>query len=126
MLATTLHNLREFEQSISQQADDFLITGDAHKPEKKTFTFIGPLDGNPIIWNCQLQTLQSLAQSRQLKQMQQFIHIYNNQEIYHLEIGLYLKQIDLATIKRTIIMIRQYKNLRSGQHNYGPFYDFII
>ena len=124
MLATTPLNLRQLEQKFAQQTDDFLLTGDSHNPHQKTFTFIGHLHGKAIIWNTQLHTLQSLAQIQQQNQQQQFIHIQNEQELYRLEIGLYLKQIDLAAIKRTIIMIRHYKNLRSGRHDYGPIYDF--
>jgi len=124
MLATTPLNLRQFEQELAQHKDDFLITGDASNPQQKTFTFIGHLHGKAIIWNTRLRTLQSLAQTQQLNQLQQFIHIQNEHNSYRLEIALYLKQIDLAAIKRTIIMIRNYKNLRSGQHNYGAVYDF--
>ena len=124
MLSTTPLNLRQLEQRLTQQTDDFLITGDCHNPQQKTFTFIGHLHGKAVIWNTRLNTLQSLAQHHQYKQLQQFIHIQQEQNNYRLEIGLYLKQIDPVAIKRTIIMIRQYKNLRNGRHNYGPIYNF--
>lgn len=40
-------------------------------------------------------------------------------DIYQLEVGLNVKQIDKAVIERTIIMIRQYRRLQSGCHEYG-------
>jgi len=123
MLTTTPQNFKLIEKQLAKRQDDFLIT-DSNNTQSKSFTFTGSLHGKAIIWNTQLSTLQSIARANNVKQYQQFIHIHNERDCYRLEIGLYLKQIDLAAIKRTIIMIRHYKNLRHGRHQYGPIYPF--
>ena len=38
---------------------------------------------------------------------------------YKLEVALHMKQIDSAVLERTIIMIRKYKALKVGFHEYG-------
>ena len=52
-----------------------------------------------------------------------FIEIIEADEgIYSLNVGLDLKTIDEAVIKKTIIMIRNYKRLRIGRIEFGSMH----
>ena len=43
-----------------------------------------------------------------------------------LKIGLNVPRIDTPVIRKTIIMIRQYKNLQPGRHEYGEACSVIV
>lgn len=86
--------------------------------------FIGPFNGEQVIWHARLQTLQAIARSMlaagdKTVSLRQFIEIEKTPQGYQLNIGLNLQRIDDAAIKRTIIMIRKYKRLHMGRHDYG-------
>jgi hypothetical protein len=96
---------------------------EAPHPGRARFTFNGPFHGNDTCWDA---TLITLAQRRtadttaSLNTHAPFIEIGN--ETGHgraLTVALDIPIIDEATILRTIIMIRQYKRLRPGRHEFG-------
>jgi hypothetical protein len=35
-------------------------------------------------------------------------------------VGLHVERIDPPTVRKAMIMIRRYKRLRRGRHEYGP------
>jgi len=89
--------------------------------------FIGSFNNRQVIWNAKIQTLKNKF-SKSLPDLEagvdehplrQSIDISENNEHYAINVALNLRQIDEAAIKRTIIMVRKYKRLHSGCHEYG-------
>jgi hypothetical protein len=94
--------------------------------------FVGPFNNRQVIWNATIRTLQDKFSEATAapttgfakKCFKQSINISENNEYYAIEIALNLRQIDEAAIKRTIIMIRKYKRLHIGCHEYGEAVTF--
>ena len=95
-----------------------------------TVTFIGPFQGRLIVWN---MTLAALAYGRKAVSTgitgldstvagyaQPYIEISVGVEGVHmLRVGLDLAEIDEPAIRKTIIMIRNYKRLELGRMAFG-------
>jgi len=77
--------------------------------------FTGPFEGRTVIWNCTLATLAAAGGQRN------FIEVGEDTPTGRaLRIGLAIPAIDTAAIRKTLIMVRQYKRLRPGLHEFGP------
>ena len=113
-----------FKQQLDSTAQDFeplspLNAGYVH------FRFIGDFLGESIIWDAHLYTLAyyvyevaNLSQTD--ASIRQFIHVGDEGKTGHkIEIGLNLSSIDEPAITKTMIMLRQYKRLTNGRHQYG-------
>ena len=75
--------------------------------------FTGPFEGQQVTWDA---TLIALPPGQQ----RNFIEIGPAME--HgtlLTVGLNVGNIDLPTIRKTMMMVRQYKRLQYGRHEYG-------
>ena len=89
------------------------------------FRFIGNFEGENTIWDAHLYTLAYYVEKvAELSQPdashRQFIDVGEMSEMGRkLEIGLNLPKIDEAAILKTMIMVRQYKKLHCGRHEYG-------
>ena len=90
------------------------------------FEFEGVYENRVIRWHCHLVTLAGIAAHTGQALQRQFIEIdpqplSHDSEIPQLKItvGLNVPAIDDSVIEKTIIMIRNYKRLRSGRHEYG-------
>ena len=88
------------------------------------FAFTGPFEGQEIVWDATLLTLDAYRRTQpivaQSVQRHSFIEIGEprpNGRIVH--IALDIPAIDDAVILRAIIMMRQYKRLRVGRHDFG-------
>ena len=98
------------------------------------FQFKGHLYNKPVTWQCTLQTLdnhyQSLFASRNVSEaesimLKKFIYISEEQSATpKIHIGLDVDCIDEATIRKTIIMVNNYKKLHAGLHEYGMAYHY--
>lgn len=90
-------------------------------PARKVYIqFEGRLKNQSVVWNACIRTIEEFSQSQAVADdPKQFIDIQLQGDIYMLEVGLNVQQIDQATIERTIIMIRNYKRLQPGRHEYG-------
>ena len=74
-----------------------------------------------MVWNASIFTLDEYAKHHAVAaDPMQFIEIRLENGVYFIEVGLNVAQIDHAVVERTIIMIRNYKRLRVGRHEYGP------
>ena len=74
--------------------------------------FKGPFQGREIIWFAHIRARGAGSRS--------YICISNiTASQAEIEIGLPVARIDTPTIKKTIVMIRQYKELRPGRHEFG-------
>jgi len=97
------------------------------------FVFEGRFDGGEVIWQCELHTLASLAQRGRQSNQRQFIEIQpaliakqQGKPVLQIMIGLNVPKIDAAVIEKTIIMIRNYKRLQVGRHEYGERFEFVL
>jgi hypothetical protein len=92
--------------------------------------FEGTLDGVPQRWQARLRTLRHCylefsSGSGEPAALRQYIEVgESGAEGRRLEVGLMVPAIDGATVAKAIIMIRQYRNLRPGRHEFGPRYLF--
>jgi hypothetical protein len=76
--------------------------------------FSGPFEGRQVTWDA---TLIALAPDSQ----RNFIEIgESTAEGIALTVGLNVASIDVPTIRKAMMMIRQYKRLQRGRHEYGP------
>ena len=99
-----------------------------------SFEFKGHFHNQPVIWQCTLQTLehhyQSLIATQQISEtenvmLKKFIQIQDNKSSTpHIHIGLDVDCIDEPTIRKTIIMVHNYKKLHAGRHEYGTSYRY--
>ena len=82
--------------------------------------FLGHFEGQEVAWNARIVTLEEYARHHEVADDPlQFIDIRQHNGAFFIEIGLNIATIDQAAIERTIIMIRKYKRLRPGRHEYG-------
>ncbi len=111
--------LAEFRQVIKRQEKPFLLHT-ALPSDKVYLEFEGVLCNEPVLWQACIRTIQEYANCHSVSSdPRQFINIEVLNDVYKLEVGLNIGQIDQSAVERTIIMIRKYKRLRSGRHEYG-------
>ena len=98
---------------------DYLL--ESELPASKVYIkFTGVFHGVSVVWNACIQTIDEYSQHNEIaKDPMQFIDIEVKGDVYFLQVGLNVSLIDKATIERTILMIRNYKRLHQGRHEYG-------
>lgn len=97
--------------------------------------FLGVLQGQPVAWDAEVLTLlvyyqeqvKNLAPGEPARSVRSFIEVgaHATQGVT-LGVGLAVALIDEPTVLRTIIMIRNYKRLRPGRHEFGAALTFNI
>lgn len=84
------------------------------------FKFIGSFEDSPVVWNASVQTMEVYSQQHEVTDdPKQFIEIKVKDHVHYVNIGLNIAVIDKATVGRTILMIRNYKRLHRGRHEFG-------
>jgi acid phosphatase class B len=92
-------------------------------------SFLGRLHGHPVLWNMTLATLAHFRQAQAAAGFAAaqalfpcpFIEIEQGVEgVYPIRVGLDLPFIDDPVIKKSIIMIRNYKRLAPGKTEFCP------
>lgn len=117
-------DITTFNQKIADSDHDFECLTPLNA-DYVQFRFVGNFDGAPTIWDAHLYTLAYYVyevekQSQSDTSISQFIHVGDADKTgRRIEVGLDLPTIDKAAILKTIIMIRQYKRLAYGRHEYG-------
>ena len=95
--------------------------------EHAHFHFEGLFNNKKVNWDTQLLTLSEYIKQKKLKNtaLKQFIEIESSQsESVKITIVLNVTKINTPTIKKTMIMIKQYKNLMVGRHEFGEIHLF--
>lgn len=84
--------------------------------------FSGSFEGRSVIWDATFTTLAGLqAGNSEGRPLRRFIEIgEENAHGIPLNVGLDVPCIDIPTVRKAITMIRQYKRLARGRHEYGP------
>lgn len=85
--------------------------------------FEGPFEGRVVTWNATFVTLRRLAAEQPDKVWRNFIDIGEPAgDSAPLTVGLNVERFDQRTITMAVMMVRRYKRLRRGRHEYGaPF-----
>lgn len=121
-------NIDAFNQQLIDANRDFEIVSLVND-DYAHFRFTGDFEGQPTLWDAHLYTLAYYVTEvakpvRQHASIRQFIHVDDvGIAGRKIEIGLNLPAIDEAAMLKTIIMIRQYKRLAYGHHEYGETID---
>lgn len=101
---------------------DYRLIGTPHD-DQVHIRFTGPFQGRQVTWDARIVTLAHAARSRPANstaELRQFIEVgRDNDGTRQLRIGLNVDHIDEPAILKTIIMIRQYRRLQEGRHEYG-------
>ena len=81
--------------------------------------FTGEFEGEPVIWNAMIVALNA----RPSQSTTQYIEIapleHHGKNSLDVKIGLFVTKIDEPTVIKVIKMIRQYKNLSRGRHEFS-------
>ena len=118
--------ITNFKQRLTKSGKNFLALSPV--PALKVhLQFTGSLDQQEVVWDTTIQTLAShLAEhphekpSKQSFEVRSFMQVGPPQNgISALKIVLAVPLIDEPTIKKTIIMVRCYKRLKVGYHEFG-------
>jgi hypothetical protein len=116
----------EFEQHLAKQQQRYellLPLGGDHCHLR----FSGPYQGKLVIWDAYLQTLAYYVRNRAPADplARQFIEVGDEGPQGRLiRIGLNLPKIDEPVVLKTLIMVRQYKRLALGRHEFGEWVQF--
>ena len=116
-----------FRTRLQKSGDDFICSSPL--PCTSAFvSFLGPFQGQVVLWNMTLATLKHLRSLAAVATpatdgailLRSFIEIHQgNDGVLELAVGLDLEIIDEPVIKKTIIMIRNYKRLVIGKIEFG-------
>lgn len=111
--------LNEFRRVLKIHQAPFLLH--TTLPSDKVYIeFEGVLGNEPVVWHACIRTMQEYANHHAMPaDPMQFINIDVLNGVHKLEVGLNISQIDQSAVERTIIMVRKYKRLRLGRHEYG-------
>jgi len=84
-------------------------------------TFTGDFNNTEILWHAELCSLEYVAEhyANRYNKAQQFLDVRIENNRHEIRIGLALRIINHADILKSIIMVRQYKLLKSGIHWFG-------
>ena len=122
--------VQQLEQELQRREADYIVD-QVESEQACHIRFIGNFEHSGVVWHAHIQTLQQVASKLRSQtsettaiRLRQFIEIQQQQDHYSVEVGLNLDKIDKAAILRTIIMIRQYKRLHAGRHEFGEWIEF--
>ena len=93
-----------------------------HHDQYCHLSFKGLFQDNEVTWDTHFFTLDGYRLEEDIKntELKQFIDIQALKEnIFKLTIALNVNKISHPNIQKMIIMIKQYKNLSIGRHEYG-------
>jgi len=119
--------LSKFKQTLNQLGREYILLSSL-PCSKIHFKFLGKFEGHEVIWNTQLIALEHNSNQQFAKSLidnNSYLEIEPTTEIskpdseIKLTVGLPLKLITMPVIRKTIIMIQNYKGLKRGRHNFG-------
>lgn len=106
-------------RQLAESGSDYLLVAEDPERCRVDIRFLGPFQEKEVIWNARL--LAFCGSADELAGRKQFIEVTPRDTFdYDLRIGLAVPEIDNATILKAIIMIRKYKRLHIGYHEFGP------
>ncbi len=115
--------IAEFRSALAHSGQDFIYSNTPSN-DCARIRFLGTFKSAEVIWDATVMTLTCYnarqAQENKPAVQRQFIDIARTGDIRRrIVIGLGLKNIDMPALMKTIIMVRQYKRLHTGRHEFG-------
>lgn len=88
--------------------------------------FTGPFEGRRVAWDATVATLGAWARRYPARRaLRPFIHVgADGPRGVALSVGLNVPAIDTPVLRKTVIMIRNYRRLRRGRHEFGEAVEF--
>jgi len=107
-----------FSAVLAQQEEDFVILGSL-QPDRAHIRFLGKHTGHTVIWDAHVHALLH-GRTPAAGSTAQFIDVGPpDGPLADISIGLAIEHIDLPVLRKTVIMIRNYRRLRPGRHEFG-------
>jgi hypothetical protein len=105
-------------QDIAEQAELLTPPGGV----ELRLRFSGPFEGRQVTWDATLVTLEAWRRQHPGEEAaQNFIAVGDDTpDGTPITVGLNVTCIDLPTVRKAMMMVRQYKRLQRGHHAYGP------
>ena len=93
------------------------------------FRFSGPFQGRTILWDTRLMTLRryygTLTRRERREGVRQFIDVGTvSSDTGLVTVALNVPRIDGPAVLKTLTMLRQWKRLAEGRHEYGEAHHF--
>jgi hypothetical protein len=96
---------------LRERGEPYLLL-DELRDDRARLRFTGPFEGENVVWDCELVALQNRERC--------FIEIGEPVERgVPLRVGLNLARIDHPAILKMMVMIRNYRRLRRGRHEFS-------
>ncbi len=114
-----LSDVKKLRALLNKQEMQYLQHGGI--PSTKIYIqFEGVFQGADIVWNACIRTVEDYSIRNEVaSDPRQFICINIEGGVHFIEVALNIPLINQGVIERTIIMIRKYKRLQIGRHEYG-------
>lgn len=113
-----------FSDYLRSKGIDFLLLEETAAQAR--VRFVGLLQGEAVVWDCRFLTLREARQrfaedpGAAARPMRNFIDVGAPDATgVPIRIGLDIERIDKPAILKMIVMIRNYKRLRPGRHEFG-------
>jgi hypothetical protein len=115
-------SIEEFRSALAESGTEYILVG---RPDGKSahIRFLGVFNQLPVIWDA---TVRALAYGHadsgyvNVVPQRQYIEIAaEGFPLRRITVGLNVAVIDPPTLQKTIIMVRKYKRLHSGRHEFG-------
>ena len=89
--------------------------------DKLRLRFAGPFEGETVCWEATLYTPHAWAKAYGVEEPKKNIIEISQQSLapQPIHICLQVKRIDRPTVRKAVTMVRQYKRLQRGRHQYG-------
>jgi len=111
-----------FSAYLKTTGQDFLLCGEADEQQVHV-RFTGPWRGREVVWDCHFIThAHELDKTvpASIEGQHNYIDIGEpSARGIPLRVCLELPRIDLPAIRKMMVMIRNYRNLRPGRHTFG-------
>ncbi len=118
-------DVEQFGRYVAGCGQDYLLVDRAGR-QRARVRFLGHFQGRPVVWDCEFVTLAAEYGDRAgqggdaAPRRRNFIEVGQPAARGRsLRVGLSLPCIDPPAIEKMIIMIRNYKRLAPGRHEYG-------
>ncbi|MDH5472608.1 MAG: hypothetical protein OEY61_07115 [Gammaproteobacteria bacterium] len=121
--------VNDFEVQLQGLDSDYLLVNRS-SDQQVNIKFLGKFKQQPVVWDAHIRTLSDYHKyefknlSAENITLRQIIEIEKKNNYYKINLMLFLKKIDDSAIQKAIIMVRNYKNLHIGRHEYGDIQYF--
>jgi hypothetical protein len=123
---TARAHVDDLKKRLARSGKDYEVLGPLGAARVRV-RFLGTFVGTEVVWDATVVALQQCHRDRppaslsqRAGQLRQFIEIGDQTPVgVRLTVGLAVRTIDEPTVRKTIVMIRNYKRLRRGRHEFG-------